>query len=87
MQESVLDPVFFSLFISDRTSFLPFQISCSLYADDLAIWSSSPYVSAVVKATQEALIQQERCSKHQCLPLDPSMCRASFLVDARQANL
>ena len=43
-QGSVLDPVVLYLFINDLPAFLPSSVSCSLYADDLAIWSSSPTV-------------------------------------------
>ena len=81
-QGSVLGPVLFSLFINDLPAFLLSSITCSLYADDLAIWSSSPLVPTVVEATQAALIQLERWSEYWCLPLNPSKCEASFfLVD------
>ena len=44
-QGSVLDPVLFSLLINDLPASLPSSVSCSLYADDLAIWSLYPPVS------------------------------------------
>ena len=86
-QESVLGPVLFSLFINDLPASLPSSVSCSLYADDLAIWSSSPSVPTVVEATQGALFRLERWSEYWCLPLNPSKCEASFSVDSHQANL
>ena len=87
-QGSVLGPILFSLFINDLPASLPSSVSCSLYADDLAIWSSSPLVPTAVKATQGALFRLERWSEHWCLPLNPSKCEASFfLVDPHQANL
>ena len=87
-QGSVLGPVLFSLFINNLPASLPSSISCSLYADDLAIWSSSPSVPTAVEATQGALFRLERWSEHWCLPLNPSKCEASFFsVDPHQANL
>ena len=41
-QGSVLNPVLFILFVDDITKDLPRGAHASLYADDLAIWSSSP---------------------------------------------
>ena len=87
-QESVLDPVLFSLFINNLPASLPSSVRCSLYADDLAIWSSSPSVPTTVEATQGALFRLERWSEYWCLPLNPSKCEASFFsVDPHQANL
>ena len=87
-QGSILGPVLFSLFINDFPASLPSSVSCSLYADDLAIWSSSPSVPTAVEATQGALFRLERWSEHWCLPLNPSKCKASFFsVDPHQANL
>ena len=86
-QGSVLGPELFSLFINDLLASLPSSVSCSLYADDLAIWSSSPSVPTAVEATQGALFRLERWSEYWCLPLNPSKCEASFPVDPCQANL
>ena len=87
-QGSVLGPVLLSLFINNLPASLPSSVSCSLFADGLIIWSSSPSVPIVVKATQEALFRLERCSEYWCIPLNPSKCEASFfLVAPHQANL
>ena len=87
-QGSVLGPVLFSLSIKDLPASLASSVSCSLYADDMAIWSSSPSVLTAVEATQGALFQLERWSEYRCLPLNPSKCEASFFsVDPHQANL
>ena len=81
-QKSVLGPVLFSLFTNDLPASLPSSVSCSHYADDLAIWFFCPSVPTAVEATQGALIRLERWSEYWCLPSNPSKCEASFfLVD------
>ena len=87
-QGSVVGPVLFSLFINDLPASLPSFVSCSLYADDLAICSSSPSVPTAVEAKQRALFQLERWFEYWCLPFKSSKCVASlFSVDPHQANL
>ena len=86
-QGSVFGPVLFSLFINDLPASLPSSVSCFLYADDLAIWSSSPAVHTVVEAKQGALFQSDRWSQCWCLPLNLSKCEVSFLlVDPHRAK-
>ena len=88
LQGSVLGPVLFVLFINNLPSSLPSSVSCSLYADDLTIWSSCPSVPTAVEAAQGALFRLERWSEYWCLPLNPSKCEVSFFsVDPHQANL
>ena len=81
--------LYFSLFINDLPASLPSSVSCSRYADDLVIWSSSsPSVPIAVEATQGALFRLERWFEYWCFPLNPSKCETSFfLVDPHQANL
>ena len=87
-QGSVLGRVLFSLFNNNIWASLPSSVSCSLYADDLVIWSFSPSVPTAVEATQGALFRLERWSEYWCLFLNPSKCEASFFsVDPHQANL
>ena len=88
-QESVLGPVLFSLFINDLPASLLSSVSCSLYADNFAIWSSCHSVPTAVETTQKALFRLDRWSEYWCLPLNPSKCEASsfFLVDPHQADL
>ena len=87
-QGSVLGPVLFFLFINDLPTSLPSSVSCSLYADDLAIWSFSPSVPTAMEASRGALFRLERWSEYWCLPLNPSKCEASFFsVDPHKANL
>ena len=59
-QGSTLGPVLFSLFINDLPASLPSTVSYFFYADDQAIWSSSPSVPIAVEATQGALSRLKR---------------------------
>ena len=63
-QRSVFRLLLFSLFIKDLPASLPSSVSCFLYANDLAIWSSSPTVPTAVVATLEALIRLECCFEY-----------------------
>ena len=80
--------LYFSLSSSVILWLLCLVPSAALYADDLAIWSSSTSVPTAVEATQGALFRLEHWSEYWCLALNPSKCEASFFsVDPHQANL
>ena len=73
-QGSLLGPVLFSLFINDFPSFLPSSVKVSLYADNLAIWASSPNVECATSTVQAAFNKLEEWY----LPLNPFKCKSSF---------
>ena len=82
-QGSILGPLLFSFFINNLLASLLSSVSCSLYANDLAIWSSSPLVSVVVGATQKTLNRLECWSEYWCLPPNlrsPSLACSYFLI-------
>ena len=86
-QGSVLGPALFNLFINDLSSTLPTDVRFSLYADDLAIWASSPNVHHATAAVQEALNRLESWSLQWQLPLNPAKCEVSFFsTDTREAS-
>ena len=76
-----------SFFINDFPASLPSSVSCSLYANDLAIRSFSPSVPTAMEATQGARFRLERWSEYWCLTPNSRKCEASFSVDPHQANL
>ena len=61
-QGSVLGPVLFILFVDDITKDLPRGAHASLYADDLAIWSSSPNPLKASSVVQSSLTVLETWS-------------------------
>ena len=86
-QGSVLGPVLFILFVDDITKDLPRGAHASLYADDLAIWSSSPDLLKASSVVQSSLTVQETWSNLWRLPLNPKKCESSFFsTDPRQVT-
>ena len=81
-QGSVVGPVLFFLFVDDITKNLPRGAHASLYADDLAIWSSSPDPLKASSVVQSSLTVLETR-----LPLNPKKCESSFFsTDPHQAT-
>ena len=77
-QGSVLGPVLFSLFINNLPTFLPTSIKTLFYADDFAIWASSPSVECATSTVQAALDRLVEWSSKWGLPLNPLKCETSF---------
>ena len=87
-QGSVLGPVLFSLYINDLPTFLPASVKTSLYADDLAIWASSPSVECATAEVQTALNRLVEWSSKWRLPLNPLKCETSFFsLDPYQSRI
>ena len=87
LQGSVLGPVLFILFVDNITKDLPRGAHASLYADDLAIWSSSPDALKASSVVQSSLTVLETWSNLWKLPLNPKKCESSFFsTDLHQAT-
>ena len=77
-QGSLPGPVLFILFVDDITKDLPQGAHASVYADDLAIWSSSPDPLKASSVVQSSLNVLETWSNLWRLPLNPKKCESSF---------
>ena len=87
-QGLVLGPVLFSLYINDLPTFLPASVKTSLYADDLAIWASSPSVECATSIVQAAFNRLVEWSSKWRLPLNPLKCETSFFsLDPYQSRI
>ena len=87
-QGSVLVPVLFSLYINDLPTFLPTSVKTSFYADDLAIWASSPSVECATSVVQAALNRLVEWSSKWRLSLNPLKCETSFFsLDPYQSRI
>ena len=87
LQGSALGPVLFILFVDDITKGLRRGAHASLYADDLAIWSSSPDPLKASSVVQSSLTVLETWSNLWRLPLNPKKFESSFFsADPHQAT-
>ena len=86
-QGSVRGRVLFILFVDNITKDLLRGAHASLYADDLAIWSSSPDPLKASSVVQSSLAVLETCSSLWRLPINPKKCESSFFsTDPHQAT-
>ena len=87
-QGSVLGPDLFSLYINDLPTFLPTSVKTSLYADDLAIWASSPSVECAASIVQAARNRLVEWSSKWRLSLNPLKSETSFFsLDPYQSRM
>ena len=56
----VISQTLFLLYISNITTVLPRHVSNTLHADDLAVWSSSEYITSSAYRIQEAVNKAEQ---------------------------
>ena len=67
---------------------LPLYIKTSLYADDLAIWASSPSIECATSVVQAALNRLVEWSSKWRFPLNPLKCETSFFsLDPYQSHI
>ena len=69
-------------------TFLPTSVKTSLYADDLAIWASSPSVECATSTVLAALNRLVEWSSKWRLSLNPLKCKTSFFsLDLYQSRI
>ena len=74
--------------INDPPTFLSTSVKASLYANDLAIWASSPSVECATSIVQAALNRLVEWSSKWRLPLNPLKCETSFFsLDPYQSRV
>jgi len=87
LQGSVLGPALFILYVDDLAKTLSQGTKQSLYADDLAIWSSFLDPLKVAHTVQKALDHVEEWSLKWRFPFNPDKCECCFFrTDCHQAS-
>lgn len=77
-QGGVLSPILFLVFINDIVDRLPQGVSASLFADDLAIWSSDVDPQVARKNIQKALVVLEAWTKRWKMEVNTGKCQTTF---------
>lgn len=87
-QGAVLSPMLFCIYINDLPeTALSENVSVSLYADDLAVWSSSSVISEAENAVQEALTSIACWAKDWNMKINVSKCETClFTTSTREAK-
>ena len=89
-QGSVLSPILFLVYIDDVLSELEDEVgevSVSMFADDLAVWSSHRNKAEAARKVQMAVDAIARWSERWLMSLNVDKCEVSFFsMDAAEAN-
>ena len=86
-QGSVISPTLFTLYINDLFQNLPTQFSCSLYADDSAIWLSGTDISLLRNKMQDCLNSVEIWSHKWGLEFSSSKTKAIIFTHRHCTNV
>ena len=77
-QGSVISPLLFIIYIDDITDYIPPEVMVSLFADDVALYSSSIDLATAEARIQEALNVVAQWSTKWKLTISAGKCEASF---------
>ena len=86
-QGSVLAPIYWLIYVNDIDEHLPANITCSLYADDVALLATDRSLESCASALQPALEQIEEWSKAWKVRPSPSKCTLTyFTLDPKESG-
>lgn len=87
-QGSVLSPLLFLFVINGARQCCPPGINISLYADDIAIWSSSPIIAVASDKVERAVTCIKAWSSSKKLSLNLAKCEVTlFSSDTKEADI
>ena len=86
-QGSVMSPILFIIFINDLTDQWPENVKCSMFADDLADWTSDKSVDTCKNAIQRTAEHVSNWSQKWLMSLSPSKCEVTlFSTNAKDSK-
>jgi ribonuclease HI len=77
-QGAVLSPLLFALYIDRVREVMPEGLCVSMYADDIAIWSSSNKIGEATALVQRGIDAIAEWSRKKKLPLNAQKCEVGF---------
>ena len=87
-QGTVLGPVLFLIYINDILKKIGPEVECSLYADDLAIWTQSNKIEEAKTKLEEAVNEVRRWAEEWRMGINFAKCEIGlFTTDPHQARM